>query len=64
MQSLHSISGLFVQASNSQNFKSFINLIKSFLSLYKARYKTESQFDKFRGYSFENGYERERAHLF
>lgn len=47
-----------------QNFKSFINLIKSFLSLYKARYKTESQFDKFRSYSFENGYERERAHLF
>ncbi len=47
-----------------QNFKSFINLIKSFLSLYKARYKTESQFDKFRDYSFENGYERERAGLF
>ena len=47
-----------------QNFKSFINLIKSFLSLYKARYKTESQFDKFRNYSFENGYERERAGLF
>lgn len=47
-----------------QKFKSFINLIKSFLSLYKARYKTESQFDKFRNYSFENNYEKERALLF
>lgn len=47
-----------------QNFKSFINLIKSFLSLYKARYKTESQLDVFKSYPFQNGYESARANLF
>lgn len=47
-----------------QNFKSFINLIKSFLSLYKARYTTADQFDIFKSYSFASGYERNRAHLF
>lgn len=47
-----------------QNFKSFINLIKSFLSLYKARYTNSSQFDVFKNRTFDNGYERERAILF
>lgn len=47
-----------------QNFKSFINLIKSFLSLYKARYTNSSQFDVFKNLTFDNGYERERAVLF
>lgn len=47
-----------------QNFKSFINLIKSFLSLYKARYTTADQFETFKSYSFGSGYERNRAHLF
>lgn len=47
-----------------QNFKSFINLIRTFLSLYKARYKTESQFDDYKYYPFDNRYERKRACLF
>ena len=47
-----------------QNFKSFINLIKSFLSLYKARYTDSSQFDVFKSYAFDNKFERNRASLF
>lgn len=47
-----------------QNFKSFINLIKSFLSLYKARYKDASYFENLRKSKFKNSYERIRANLF
>ena len=47
-----------------QNFKSFINLIKSFLSLYKARYNDVSHFRDLRSSKFANSYEKSRANLF
>lgn len=46
-----------------QNFKSFINLIKSFLSLYKARYKDNTYFAKLKLQPFENAYEKKRIIL-
>ena len=47
-----------------QAFKSFINLIRTFLSLYKARFRDESGFDSLLDYKFPNAYERRRATLF
>ena len=47
-----------------QNFKSFINLVRAFLSLYKARYSSDEQFDNFMNYTFKTGYERKRTKLF
>lgn len=45
-------------------FKSFIDLTRTFLSLYKARYRDESEFDKLMNFDFKNAYERKRAKLF
>lgn len=47
-----------------QNFKSFITLIKSFLSLYKAKYADSSHFSELRDTTFSNAYEKKRANLF
>ena len=47
-----------------KNFKSFINLVKTFLNLYKSRYKTDEQFKKFEDYEFANFYEKQRTLLF
>ena len=48
----------------SRPFKSFINLIRTFLSLYKATYRDDKAFDNLKNYSFDNNYERNRAILF
>ena len=45
-------------------FKSFINLIRSFISLYKARYIDEKMFDVFRKADYTTEYELERRSLF
>lgn len=45
-------------------FRSFINLIKTFLSLYKSTYRTDDGFEKLKNYNFANRYERKRADLF
>jgi len=47
-----------------QSFKSFINLIRTFLSLYKAKFRDDSGFDELMSFNFKNAYERERADLF
>lgn len=47
-----------------RSFKSFINLISTFLSLYKARFENEFGFEELAGFSVGNAYERERARLF
>lgn len=47
-----------------QSFKSFINLIRSFLSLYKAKYRNAEGFKELKNYRFESGYDRNRASLF
>ena len=47
-----------------QAFKSFINLIRTFLSLYKANYPTADGFEELMNYKFANQYERQRADLF
>lgn len=47
-----------------QSFKSFINLIKSFLSLYKARYQNADMFERFKKDSFPTEYARQRANAF
>ncbi len=49
---------------NGQNFKSFINLIRTFLSLYKARYENVFEFDNLKNSNFKNQYEKERTILF
>lgn len=46
------------------NFKSFINLVKSFLSLFKSRYDDVSCFDLLKNSDFENKYEKIRSSLF
>lgn len=46
------------------DFKSFINLVKSFLSLYKSKYHDESYFEKLKQSSFKNIYQKMRARLF
>lgn len=48
----------------SRAFKSFINLIRTFLSLYKASYRSDSGFEELKNYSFRNNYEKSRASLF
>lgn len=47
-----------------QPFKSFINLIKSFLSLYKARYEDDSQFARLKETAFETKFGKMRADMF
>ncbi len=46
------------------SFASFINLIISFISLYKARYKDSTSFDSLKNSSFPNIYQKDRASLF
>ena len=48
----------------SRTFKSFINLIRTFLSLYKASYRSDAGFEKLKGFSFSSNYEKNRASLF
>lgn len=48
----------------SRTFKSFINLIRTFLSLYKASYRSEAGFEELKGFSFSSNYEKNRASLF
>ena len=48
----------------SRPFKSFINLIRTFLSLYKASYKDDSTFGLLKETKYRNSYERNRASLF
>ena len=45
-------------------FKSFINLIRSFISLYKARYENENMFDVFKDEDYKTEYEYNRRKLF
>ena len=47
-----------------QSFKSFINLIRTFLSLYKAKYRDVSGFNELMNFRFNNRYEQQRAGLF
>ena len=47
-----------------QSFKSFINLIRTFLSLYKAKYRDVSGFNELMNFRFKNNYEQKRAGLF
>ena len=47
-----------------QSYKSLINLIKSFLSLYKARYEDDSQFEELKKSPFVSGFAKTRASLF
>ena len=47
-----------------QAFKSFINLIRTFLSLYKAVYRSVDGFEELKKYEFANRYERKRADFF
>ena len=49
---------------NGKEFKSLINLISTFLSLYKARFRNDKGFDGLMTFSFLNRYERKRADLF
>lgn len=49
---------------HNQSFKSFINLIRSFLSLYKASYRDDKAFDQLKRSIFKNNYEKDRACLF
>lgn len=48
----------------SRSFKSFINLIRSFLSLYKASYRTDEGFEELKNSFFKTSYEKKRASLF
>ena len=45
-------------------FKSFINLVKSFISLYKSRYHDVTAFDQLKECAFPNLYQKVRATLF
>lgn len=47
-----------------KSFKSFINLIRTFLSLYKATYRDDSAFELLANSEFRSAYERRRAKLF
>ena len=47
-----------------QNFKSFINLVRTFINLYKARYTDSSQFEELKHCAYGSAYEKERASLF
>ena len=48
----------------SRLFKSFISLVSTFLSLYKASYRDDSAFETLKNSSFRNIYEKNRASLF
>lgn len=48
----------------SRAFKSFINLIRTFLSLYKASYRSDAGFNELKNSTFRNRYEKDRASLF
>ena len=48
----------------SRLFKSFISLVSTFLSLYKASYRDDSAFETLKKSSFRNNYEKSRASLF
>lgn len=48
----------------SRLFKSFISLVSTFLSLYKASYRDDSAFESLKNGSFRNIYEKNRASLF
>ena len=48
----------------SRTFKSFINLIRTFLSLYKATYRDDTAFEELKNTMFRNTYEKNRAALF
>ena len=48
----------------SRMFVSFINLTRTFLSLYKASYRDDSAFEELKKSKFKNNYEKNRATLF
>ena len=48
----------------SRSFKSFINLIRTFLCLYKSSYQDDSMFETLRNSGFSTGYERRRTSMF
>ena len=48
----------------SRLFKSFINLTKTFLSLYKASYSDDTAFETLKNSKFKNSHEKDRASLF
>lgn len=45
-------------------FKSFINLIRTFLSLYKALYRDDKAFESLKRKEYRNNYQKQRAWLF
>lgn len=45
-------------------FKSFINLTKTFLNLYKSTHEDDSYFDRFKRFEYKNNYQQRRAELF
>ncbi len=47
-----------------QNFRSFINLVKSFVNLYKSRYRDESSFEELGNREFSSGYAKTRTLYF
>ena len=47
-----------------RNFKSFINLVKSFISLYKSKYDNNSFFEELKNAKYDNQYEKKRAETF
>ena len=47
-----------------QTFKSFINFVKSFLALYKARHEDDSVFEEFKRREYASRFEKERAQRF
>lgn len=47
-----------------QSFKSFVNLVKTFLSLYKARYENSSAFASLKETVFQSNYAQKRLELF
>ena len=47
-----------------KTFKSFVNLVKTFLSLYKANYRNANGFNELKKYQYANNYRMKRADLF
>lgn len=47
-----------------KEFKSFINIIRTFISLYKAKYQDENTFDKLKEINLGNKYENKRTEIF
>lgn len=58
------INNVFNSIYKSKDFTSFINLVRTFLSLYKAKYRDENGFEVMKNHSFRNNYEKNRAILF